>query len=130
MRVLPHVVIPALGSRLLRVTLLGLTLLGLTLLGLTGCSQFDKALGQQQALVSFSQGTPDSVRLQVRAVCGKLPHVVPAPLPKGVPLSSAVSEVVFSVSSASDADIARLQECVQKFPAVAGIDLQDSSDDS
>lgn len=104
--------------------------MAICLLGVTGCSQFDKALGQQQALVSFSSGTPDSVRLQVRTTCGRLPNVAPAPLPKGVPLSSALSEVVFQVNNASDADIARLQECLQKFPSVAGIDLQDSSDDS
>ena len=39
---------------------------------LTGCAQFNKALGQQQALVSFKSGTPVSVRLQVRAACDLL----------------------------------------------------------
>ena len=105
--------------------------IALCLLAVTGCAQMDKALGQQQALVSFKDGTPVSVRLQVRAACAKLPNVSAAPIPIGVPLTSAVSEVVYQIDqNASDADIARLQECLTKFPSVQGMDLQDSSDDS
>jgi hypothetical protein len=117
-RVLPRVVFPAVA----------LFLAGS--LCVTGCSQFDKALGQQQALVSFKDGTPVSVRLQVRAACGRLPNVSPAPIPRGVPLSSALAEVVYQVNDASDADKARLQECLSKFPSVQGMSLQDSSDSS
>ncbi len=100
------------------------------LLGVSGCSQFDKALGQQQALVSFKDGTPVSVRLHVRTACGKLPNVSAAPIPSGVPLSSAVAEVVYRVDNAGPADIARLQECLSKFPSVQGMNLQDSTDNS
>jgi len=101
-----------------------------TVLGVTGCSQFDKALGQQQALVSFKDGTPVSVRLHVRSACGKLPNVSAAPIPSGVPLASAVDEVIYQVSKASPADISRLEECLAKFPSVQGMNLQDSSNDS
>lgn len=97
---------------------------------MTGCAQFDKALGQQQALVSFRDGTPVSVRLQVRAACDKLPNVSAAPISKSVPLSSAVSEIVYQVNNASAADIARLQECLARFPSVQGLNIQDSSDNS
>jgi hypothetical protein len=96
----------------------------------TGCSQFDKALGQQQALVSFKNGTPVSVRLHVRAACAKLPNVSAAPIPSGVPMASAVSEIVYQVNNAGPADIARLQECLAKFPSVQGMNLQDSSNNS
>lgn len=115
MRVLPSVVIAASA---------------LCVLGVTGCSQFDKSLGQQQALVSFSPHAPTSVRLQVRAACGALPNVHPVPIAKSVPLSSALSEVAFQIDKADPADIARLQQCLQKYPQVAGIDIQDSSDNS
>lgn len=115
MRVLPRVVIPALA---------------LCVLGVTGCSQLDKSLGQQQALVSFTDNTPNSVRLQVRTACGKLPGVSPAPIPKGMSLSEALSQVEYQITSADDADIARLEECLQKYPSVAGIDIQDSTDNS
>ncbi|HMD93754.1 MAG TPA: hypothetical protein VKG80_14040 [Trebonia sp.] len=119
MRVLPRVVIPA-------------VVLGLSgVLGVTGCSQFDKALGQQQALVSFKDGTPVSVRLHVRSACAKLPNVSAAAIPSGVPMESAVAEIIYQIdSNASPADIARLQECLAKFPSVQGMNLQDSSDDS
>jgi hypothetical protein len=100
-------------------------------LGVTGCSQFNKALGQQQALVSFKDGTPISVKLQVRTACAKLPSVSAAPIPSGVPLASAVAEVIYKLdTNTSDADIARLQECLAKFPSVQGMNLQDSTDGS
>ena len=118
MPVLPRVVIPAVA-------------LGLTgLLGVTGCSQFDKALGQQQALVSFKDGTPVAVRLQVRSACAKLPNVSAVPIAKSVPIASAVSVIVYQVNKAGPADIARLQECLVKFPSVQGMKIQDSSDNS
>jgi hypothetical protein len=47
-----------------------------------------------------------------------------------VPLSSALDEVVYTVTGASNADIARLQVCLSAFPSVQGMDLQDSSDNS
>ena len=100
------------------------------LLGVTGCSQFNKALGQQQALISFKSGTPVSVRLQVRTACDKLPNVSAAPIPKSVPMSSAVDVIIYQVNNAGPADIARLQECLAKVPSVQGMNLQDSSDNS
>ena len=116
MRVLPRVVFAAAA----------LGLAG----SLTGCAQFNNALGQQQALVSFKSGTPVSVRLQVRAACDKLPNVSAAPIPRDVPVTSAVSVIVYKVTGASNADIARLQVCLSKFPSVQGLNLQDSSDNS
>lgn len=81
-------------------------------------------------MVSFKDGTPVPVRLQVRTTCAKLPHVTAAPIASGVPMSSALAEVTFRVTGASNADIARLQECLANFPSVQGVDLQDSSDNS
>jgi hypothetical protein len=107
-----------------------ITLLPFTLLGVTACSQFDKSLGQQQALISFKPDTSNAVRLQVRAACGKLRNVTPAPIAKGVPISSALSEVVYQINNADPADVARLEVCLQKYPSVAGVDITDSSDNS
>jgi hypothetical protein len=113
MRVLRRVVVPAIA---------------ISLLGVTGCSQFDKSLGQTQALVSFKDGTSMSARLHVRAACAKLPNVSAVPLPKGIPLQSSLSQVEYQISNASATDEARLEECLSKFPSVAGMSLQDSSD--
>jgi hypothetical protein len=35
---------------------------------------------------------------------------------------------VYQINNADDADIARLEECLQKYPSVTGINIQDSSD--
>ena len=100
-------------------------------LGVCGCSQFDKALGQQQASIYFTDSTPVAFKLKVRAACNNLPHVKAVPIASGVPLSSAVDVVTYNTTGAGVADIARLEECVNKFaPQVQGVDVTDSSDDS
>jgi hypothetical protein len=99
------------------------------LLAVTGCAQIDKSLGQQQALVTFTDGASVATRLQVRTACAKVPGVSAVPLPAGVPLTSSLDQVVYSVTGASNADLARLQECLSKFPSVEGLDIQDATDD-
>jgi hypothetical protein len=100
-------------------------------LGVTGCAQFDKALGQQQANIYFQETTPISFKLKVRAACNNLPHVQAIPIAKNVPISSALDVVSYNTTGASVTDIARLEECVNKFsPQVQGVDVTDSSDDS
>lgn len=113
MRVLPPVVI---------------AVSALCLLGVTGCSQFDKSLGQQQALVSFKSGASKAARMQVRTTCGKLRNVSPAPIDKNAPASVALNQVTFQIDKAGPADVSRLQQCLEKYPSVAGIDITDSSD--
>ena len=100
-------------------------------LGVTGCAQFDKALGQQQATIYFQSSTPVNFKLKVRAACNNLPHVKATPIASGVPLASAVDVVTYNTTGAGVADIARLEECVNKYaPQVQGVDVSDSSDDS
>jgi hypothetical protein len=99
--------------------------------GVTGCAQFNKALGQQQATVYFQTSTPVAFKMKVRAACNNLPHVKAVPISKAVPLSSAIDVVTYDTTGAGLADIARLQECVNKFsPQVQGMNYSDSSDDS
>jgi len=61
MRVLPDVV--GGGAR----RLLAAGLVAATMTAVAGCAQFDAALGQQQAVVSFRDGTSLAQRLAVRA---------------------------------------------------------------
>ncbi len=97
---------------------------------MTGCAQFNKALGQQQATVYFQTSTPVAFKMKVRAACNNLPHVKAAPIATGVPLTSAVDVVTYNTTGAGVADIARLEECVNKFaPQVQGLDVTDSSDE-
>ena len=95
---------------------------------LAGCSQFDRALGQRQAIVSFRPGTSLSQRLTVRSACAKVPAVKAQPLPSDLNSPYALQQLTFRIDHASNADIARLEQCLAKFPAVAGVALQDSTD--
>jgi DMSO/TMAO reductase YedYZ molybdopterin-dependent catalytic subunit len=96
---------------------------------LAGCSQFDAALGQRQAVVSFNDGTTLAQRMAVRTACAKTPNVTPQPLPSDMNTPYALAQVVYQINQASNADIALLEECLTKFPSVAGVTLQDASDE-
>ncbi len=124
MRVLPGVVVRGRARRLIGAAM---TLAALT--ALASCAKFDAALGQQQAIVSFRDNTPVSQKLAVRATCAKVPAVTAQPLPSDLNSPYALQQLTYQVNHASDADVARLEECLAKFPAVAGVTLQDSSDD-
>jgi hypothetical protein len=95
---------------------------------LAGCSQFDAALGQRQAIVSFRPNTTLSQRLTVRSTCAKVPAVKAQPLPSDLNSPYALQQVTFRIDHASNADIARLEKCLARFPAVVGVTLQDSTD--
>ena len=97
----------------------------------SGCASFDKALGQQSVDVYFQENVSTAYKMHVRAACNGLPNVKAEAIATGVPLASAIDVVVYNTTGASLVDIARLEECLNKFsPQVEGIDTQDSSDDS
>ena len=126
MRVLPGVVV---ARRHRRLTAAGAVVVAaVTVATLAGCSQFDAALGQRQAVVSFRPDTPLSQRLTVRSTCAKVPAVTAQPLPSDLNSPYALQQLTFRIDHASNADIARLEQCLAKFPAVAGVALQDSTD--
>jgi hypothetical protein len=95
---------------------------------LAGCSQFDAALGQREAVVTFTDGATLAQRMAVRTACAKPPNVIPQPLPSNMKSPYALAQVIYQINQASDADVAVLETCLSKFPTVAGISLQDSSD--
>jgi hypothetical protein len=109
-------------------TAAGTTAAAVALAALAGCSQFNAALGQRQAVVSFRPDTPLSQRLAVRSTCAKVPAVKAQPLPSDLNSPYALQQVTYRIDHATNADIARLQTCLDKFPAVAGVTLQDSTD--
>jgi hypothetical protein len=101
---------------------------GLGLAALAGCSKFNAALGQQQAIVSFRTGATTAERLTVRTACVQAPDVSAQKLPDLNKYPYALQQVTYTISKASNAQIATLEKCLQKFPAVAGVVIQDSSD--
>jgi hypothetical protein len=96
----------------------------LLLPAVTGCAKFDAALGQQEAVVAFKDGTSNATRLKVRAACSHVPEAFAEPLPTDHLASDLLNDVRYQVDHASDADIARLQVCLQKFPSVVGVDIE------
>ena len=122
MRALPDVV----GGGARRLLAAGLVLA--TVMALAGCAQFDSALGQQQAVVTFREGTTLAQRLAVRAACAKPPAVVPQPLPSDLNSPYALQQLTYQTTNASDAEVAILEKCLAKFPSVEGVTLQDSGD--
>jgi hypothetical protein len=123
MRALPDVV----GRGAPRLLAAGVVLASAT--ALAGCAQIDSALGQQQAVVAFRDGTSLAQRLAVRSACAKPPAVVPQPLPSNLSAPYALQQVTYQTTHASDADVAILEKCLAKFSSVAGVTLQDSSDE-
>ena len=124
MRVLPGVV----GRRRHRRLTAAGTAVVVAAVALAGCSQFDAALGQRQAVVTFRAGTSVLQRLAVRSACAKVPAVAAQPLPPDLNSPYALHQLIFQINHATDADVARLEKCLAKFPAVVGVTLQDSSD--
>jgi len=127
MRVLPDVVVvkPRVRAR----HLVAAATMVAAVTALAGCAQFDKALGQRQAVVSFTAGATLAQRLAVRSACAKTPNVTPQPLPSNLSAPYALEQVIYQINQASDADVALLEKCLATFPSVTGVTLQDSGDE-
>jgi hypothetical protein len=91
-----------------------------------GCAKFDAALGQQWATVSFKPDTTISTMLQVRSACSRIPNVRAEKLPKHQNEITMNGAVTYRTDNASDANLAQLQQCLERHPSVAGIDFEDS----
>ena len=88
-----------------------------------GCATFDRTFGKQEAVVQFQPQTANSVRLKVRAACSHVPQASPEPLPTDHLASDMTYDVRYRVDHASDGDLAKLQQCLQRFPSVVGIEF-------
>jgi hypothetical protein len=127
MRVLPDVV-AARPRRRGRRLLAAATMVAATA-ALAGCAQFDAALGQREAIVTFTDGATLAQRMAVRTACAKPPNVSPQPLPSNLKSAYELPQVTYQINKASNADVATLETCLDKYPSVAGVTLQDSSDE-
>jgi hypothetical protein len=99
-----------------------LALAAATAVAVSGCSQFDKAMGQQEEVVIFQPNTPDSVKLKVRAACSHVRNAVVEPLPTDHKLSDEIYNVRYQVGNASTTDLAKLSTCLTRFPSVVGLE--------
>lgn len=88
-----------------------------------GCASFNAALGKQEAVVQFQPQTTSRAILQVRSACSHVQSAKPEPLPTHMTAVAAGYEVRYLVTGASDANLARLQQCLGRFKSVAGIEF-------
>jgi len=98
-------------------------------LAAAGCASFDRAFGKREAVVHFQPNTPAAEMLKVRAACSHLAAAKPEPIPQHVLKVDLPYDIRYEVSQASDAQLARLQQCLQRFPAVVGIEVASPSGD-
>ena len=98
-------------------------------LAVTGCAKFDAALGKQELVVTFRAGTPQTTMLKARAACSTVPDATPEPVPTALNATSGVYDVRFRIDQASDADVARLEQCLSKFPSIQGVNVEQEGGD-
>jgi hypothetical protein len=98
-------------------------------LAAAGCASFDRAFGKREAVVQFQPNTPAAEMLKVRAACSHLAAAKPEPIPPHVLKVDLPDDIRYEVSQASDAQIAELTQCLDRFPSVVGIELSSPSGD-
>ena len=104
---------------------LAIAALGAGLLG--GCAQMSSALGQQWVDVQLASSTTMAAAQQVTSGCSHLPGIHADPVRPTAP-GGVVDSVRFDTTQASDADMARLQRCLQRFPVVQGLTVGEPGD--
>ena len=87
------------------------------------------ALDRQWMVVDFSPGTPMATALHVRTACSHIPNTPPVPLPAQRSVVAMMYGVRFDTTSATPANLAQLQACLQKFPSVQGVEPQSAGDE-
>jgi hypothetical protein len=95
--------------------------------GVAGCGHLGASLRQREIVVRFSPGATPEQHRAVRAACDHFAGTTAEPLPTSTLASVRLSDVRFRVDDATDAQLAKLEACLSKFPFVAGID--DTSDE-
>jgi hypothetical protein len=95
--------------------------------GVAGCGHLGANLRQREIVVRFApDATPEQHRA-VRAACDHFPGTTAEPQPTSTLASVRLSDVRFRVDNATDAQLAKLEACLSKFPFVTGVD--DTSDE-
>lgn len=99
------------------------------LLLLTGCAKMDAALDQQWMVVDLNSGTSVATALHIRTACSHIQNAPPMALPAKRTEVAMLFGVRYDTTNASPANLAELQICLQRFPAVQGVEPGDAGDD-
>lgn len=93
-----------------------------------GCASFNAALGKQEAVVHFQPQTPVAAMLKVRTACSHVPSAKPEKLPAHMTALAAGYGIRYLVTGASDAEVARLEQCLGRFKSVTGVEITSAED--
>jgi len=106
-------------SRATRVKSAAIAVAGLVLAGVVGgCAQFDKQLGQQWIEVTFAPNTSVATAKHITSVCSHVPNLpLEGPVKPTTAQAGVVGSVRYNSTNATDAQVARLEQCLGKFPA-------------
>ena len=94
---------------------------------LAGCARMDAALGQQWVVVQLASNTKLATAKHVTVTCSRASGLRAEPVRPTSP-GKIVGSVRFISTKATDADMAKLQQCLQKFPAVQGLTMTEPGD--
>ena len=97
-------------------------------LSLVGCAKMDSALGQQWIVVQFNPNTTIAAARQVTRACSHVPNLRVGPVRPTSASSDIIESVRYNATNATDANMARLQGCLQRFSSVQGVNLLDAGD--
>lgn len=89
----------------------------------------DAALGRQWVDVTFKPSTTVAMIEKVRATCSHVQNVTAYPLAKKHTVLNLMAGVRFNTTNATVANVAQLQQCVQRFTSVQGFTPGDSGDE-
>jgi len=103
---------------------------GAVALGVSGCSQFDKALGQQWVEVTFAPNTSIATAKHITTACSHVTNLhLAGPVKPTTAQAGVVDSVRYNATHASDAQLAELEQCLGRFPkTVQGFTEMDNSD--
>src|SRR5258707_7259531 len=93
----------------------------------SGCALMNAALGQHWVVVQFASNTTLGAARHATAACSHVPGLRLLPVKPTSP-GGVVGSARFNATQASDADMARLQRCLQRVPSVQGFTLTDAGD--
>ncbi len=94
---------------------------------LPACSRMNAALGQQWVVVQLASDTTLTTAKHVTAACSRASGLRAEPV-KPTSAGRIVGSVRFISTQATDADMAKLQQCLQRFPAVQGLTMTEPGD--
>jgi hypothetical protein len=102
----------------------------LLITGIAGCAKFTAALGQQWIEVTFAPNTSVATAKHVTSVCSHVPNLrLEGPVKPTTAQQGVVGSVRYNSTNATDAQLALLENCLSRFPAIVqGFTQMDQGD--